>query len=219
MNQQERDIIQGIFDRLKAAESQPRDAEAERFIADLQTRQPYAPYVLAQSVYALEQSVNTLSGQLDAAQREISDLKAKAQAPAQSGGFLSGIFGGNTPAATPRPSGPWGQPIQSQQPQPQSGPWGGQQAPAAPRTGGGFLATAATAAVGVAGGMLAANAISSMLGGGNHGHHGNHGNNNQVSQQSASNNNDSFSGSGQSDYGDDDSGYDSGGYDDGGSDA
>ncbi len=56
-------------------------------------------------------------------------------------------------------------------PQPQAGaapgPWAAaQQQAAAPRGGSGFLATAAATAVGIGGGILAANAISSMFSGG-----------------------------------------------------
>ena len=32
MNSEERDVISGIFQRLEQAQTQPRDAEAERFI-------------------------------------------------------------------------------------------------------------------------------------------------------------------------------------------
>ncbi len=43
MNSEERDVISGIFQRLEQAQTQPRDAEAERFIADKIRAQPYAP--------------------------------------------------------------------------------------------------------------------------------------------------------------------------------
>ena len=46
---------------------------------------------------------------------------------------------------------------------------GGYAQPAPARAGGGFMAQAMTTAAGVAGGMLAANAISNMMGG-HHGH-------------------------------------------------
>jgi len=43
MQQQERDLISGLFDRLKPFESQPRDGEAESFIKGLAVQQPAAP--------------------------------------------------------------------------------------------------------------------------------------------------------------------------------
>jgi uncharacterized protein len=167
MSPQERDIIAEIFNRLKGAENAPRDAEAERFIAELIARQPYAPYVLAQSVYAQEQAVNGLAMQVEQLKAELAAAKtAPAPAPAQSGGFLSGIFGnGASQAAAPaaRPSGPWGSaPVAQSQQQPQYAP---QQQAAPPSRGGGFLAQAATTAAGVAGGMMVANALGGMFGG------------------------------------------------------
>ena len=111
---------------------------------------------------------------LDAAAQRIQELEAKAQ-PAQESGFLGNLgrslFGGGqaapqpgydasayqraaAPPAAPAPAGPWG---------------------AAPARGGGFLSGALTAATGVAGGLLAANAIESLLGGGRGGLFGGYG--------------------------------------------
>ena len=175
MTPQERDVILGIFDRLRQAETSSRDPLAEALIAERLKQQPYAPYIMAQQIYAQEQALLSLQQRLQEVQGELEQTKA---ARPQSGGFLSGIFGGGQGAAPPpprvRPGGPW-----SQQPgygvppspgyappPPQAGPWGGQ--PAA--TGGGFLASAATTALGVAGGMMIANALGNAFsnhGGGN----------------------------------------------------
>jgi uncharacterized protein len=71
-------------------------------------------------------------------------------------GQQGGMPLGGMPMGGQQP-GPWGG-----QPQQPAGPWGQQQ-----RGGGmGFLGTAAMTAAGVAGGMLAANAISNMFSGG-----------------------------------------------------
>ena len=102
MTPQERDVITGIFDRLKQAGDAPRDPEAERLIADLIARQPYAPYVLAQSVYVQEQAVANLHRQVEQLQAEVQDLRARAERPQPTGGFLSGLFGGG-PSAPPPP--------------------------------------------------------------------------------------------------------------------
>ena len=51
MNDQERQVIDDIFQRLEQVANQPRDPEAERYIADKLRRQPYAPYALAQAVF------------------------------------------------------------------------------------------------------------------------------------------------------------------------
>lgn len=157
MTPQERDIIGGIFDRLRQAEGQPRDPQAEAFIAERIRQQPYAPYIMAQTIYMQEQALANL-------QQQIEDLQRRQQQPQQSGGFLSSLFGGGRQAAPPPPAyqqQPMGQPMGG----PQGGPWQQQPAMAGqqPRQGMGFLGTAAAAAVGVAGGMMAANALSNAF--------------------------------------------------------
>lgn len=184
MNQQERDIIGGLFDRLKAAESQQRDPQVDAFIKERLATQPGAVYAMLQTMYMSEQAIQNLNAQLEQQGAQILQMQAHidqlSRSQQQSGGFLSGLFG-SKPAAPPpmpprpmgappqmgmapgqpygaQPQGPWGGPPPGAQP----GPWGAQQQPPQ-RQGGGFLATAATAAVGVAGGMLLANAISGMM--------------------------------------------------------
>ena len=165
MNSEERDVISGIFQRLEQAQSQPRDAEAERFIAEKIRAQPYAPYAMAQLIYVQEEAIKSLNQQLEQARSQA--------APAQSsggGGFLSSIFGGGgSQRQEPQPGygqqrsagQPWGggggapqgypQQGYPQQPgyppQQQGGPWGGQ--PQAPARGGGFMATALPMAAGL----------------------------------------------------------------------
>lgn len=178
MNSQERQVIDGIFERLKNVATQARDPEAEKYIGELVQKQPYATYALAQSVYVQEQALLNQQQQIEQMQAEIAELQSR---PAQGsgGGFLSGLFGGGQQQAPTRPqggmpaygqrreaappaAGPWG----GQPAQPQGGPWGGQQAAAQPRQGMGFLGTAAAAAAGVAGGMVLGSVLSNALGGG-----------------------------------------------------
>ncbi|KPF65890.1 hypothetical protein IP69_16595 [Bosea sp. AAP35] len=189
MTPQERDVIAGIFDRLKQAANQPRDPEAEQFIAERLRDQPYAPYAMAQAVYVQETALTNLQAQVEDLQTQLRELQSRpAEAPAQAGGFLSGIFGGGAqPAPRPRsvpsfpprgqdaPSSAWSNQAgqqpgamaaapggpQGQQP----GPWSnqGQQAPG---RGGGFMATALTTAAGVAGGMMLGNVLTNAFGGG-----------------------------------------------------
>jgi uncharacterized protein len=167
MDSQERDVIAGIFKRLEAAATQPRDPEAEKFIAEKLQNQPYAPYAMAQSIYVQEQALTNLNAQVEQMQQEIMRL----QNQPRSGGFLSGLFGG----APQRPQAPssFGQSSFNQAARPQnygqaqqqpsgpSGPWG---APA-PAAGGGFLQGAMKTAVGVAGGMMIANALTNAFSG------------------------------------------------------
>ncbi|MBN9442259.1 DUF2076 domain-containing protein [Bosea sp. (in: a-proteobacteria)] len=184
MTPQERDVIAGIFDRLRQAANQPRDPEAEAFIAERLREQPYAPYAMAQAVYVQEQALTNLHQQVESLQAQLRDLQSRASdAPAPSGGFLSGIFGGapaqpragSVPPIPPRgdatPSSAWvntqgGQSMQAAPPQPQPGPWSSQPQQSA---GGGFMASALTTAAGVAGGMMLGNVLSHAFGGGSGG--------------------------------------------------
>ena len=112
MTPQERDVIAGIFDRLKQAATQPRDPEAEKLIAERLAQQPYAPYAMAQAVYVQEQALLNMQGQIEQLQAQVQAQVQQLQnqpAPQPSGGFLSGLFGG-APAA--RPSTPPPQPMQ-----------------------------------------------------------------------------------------------------------
>ncbi|MCA0423729.1 MAG: DUF2076 domain-containing protein [Proteobacteria bacterium] len=177
MTPQEREVINSIFERLKAAANQPRDPEAERYIAGLVAQQPYATYALAQSVYVQEQALTNLQAEIDGLRGEVARLQQAAQAAQpQSGGFLSGIFGGGARPQAPAPQqAPWGgQPqrgMPMQQQAPQGGPWGGapqqpaqagpwgRQAEAQQPQRGGFLGSALTTAAGVAGGMVVGNML------------------------------------------------------------
>src|SRR3954466_7764223 len=89
MNDQERQVISEIFERLEQVADQPRDPEAERFIQDRIRRQPYAPYAMAQAIVVQEQALKNLNAQLEALQAENEELRNRPQ-----GGFLSSIFGG-----------------------------------------------------------------------------------------------------------------------------
>lgn len=188
MTPQERDVIAGIFDRLRQAANQPRDPEAENFIAERLREQPYAPYAMAQAVYVQEQALANLHQQVESLQAQLREAQTRASEAAQpqAGGFLSGIFGGGSvprtgsvPPVPPRtdaaaPSSAWNTQPQAQaaapaqampvQAQGQPGPWSNQ--PQQPSRGGGFMASALTTAAGVAGGLMLGNVLSNAFGGG-----------------------------------------------------
>jgi len=170
MTPDEQQLLNGLFDRIRAASTGPRDAEAENFINSAVHQNPGAPYVLAQTVLVQEQA-------LAAANQKIIELQqqAKPQAPASFlGGLGQSLFGSSQPQQQPAPqqtnlrsgyapSYPAPQPQQSSGPN-SSGPWG-----AAPAAGGGFLSGALHTAAGVAGGMLLAEGIRGLFSGGGHG--------------------------------------------------
>lgn len=174
MTPEERQLLTGLFDRMTGASNQPRDREADAFIADRMRGQPYAAYLLSQTVIVQEEV-------LRAAAAKIQALEAQGQGsqPQEETSFLGhlgkSIFGG-PPAAPPRQPAPsaggaWGQGYASPQQPPQGGPWAGSGQGYAPQgampQGGGFLRGALGAAAGVAGGVLAADALRGLFGGHN----------------------------------------------------
>ena len=175
MSPEERQMLSELFERVRGQANGPRDRDAETFIADAVRAQPYAPYLLAQAVLVQEQALRAADQKLQDLQSQVAHLQQQAQAPQNSGGgsFLGGLFGGGSsqprPAPPPAPSGspsPWGAAAQPQSyaPPPQGNPWG-----AAPAQGGGFMKGALGAAAGVAGGVLLADLIRGLMGGGHGG--------------------------------------------------
>ena len=178
MTPEERNLITGLFDRMRSYGNVEKEREADQMISSLIRQNPDSPYMLVQSVLIQDQAMVTANDRVQQLEARVRDLEQAAQSSQQSSGgsFLGGLFGGghSRPAPTsvpptrsaPPPNSPWGQP------QPQQGgyaqqPQGYPMQQAAPgRAGGGFMAQAMTTAAGVAGGMLAANAITSMM----HGH-------------------------------------------------
>jgi hypothetical protein len=195
MSPEERQLLQGLFERIQNAGSAPRDRDAEAFIGDAIKALPYAPYLLAQTVIVQDQALRAANDRLQQLEAQVRDLEQHAQPQqAGAGGFLGGLgslFGGAPPPPPPprAPSPGWNQqPAQGgwqQPPQPgygqQPGPWGAPQggpvgAPGGgfgggpfggPSQGGGFLKGALGAAAGVAGGVLLADSIKGLFGGHN----------------------------------------------------
>jgi hypothetical protein len=181
MSPEERQLLTGLFDRIRGAASAPRDQEAEALIQDATRAQPYAPYFLAQTVLVQDQALRAANDRLQELEAKVKSLESQAASAPRAGGFLGGLgslFGGGPaprasapPPPPPPPSGRWGQsPPQGnwQQPpqgygQPAPGPWGGP----APSSGGGFLHGALGTAAGVAGGVLLADSIRSLFAGHN----------------------------------------------------
>ena len=157
MQQQERDLISGLFGRLQQFENQPRDAEAERLIADYVSRQPSAVYLLTQTAIVQEEA-------LKQAKARIAELESKASESSFLGSAPKIGPWGSAPSApqhAPAPRAPW-QPAPAA---PQAAPYAQQAPMGAPAGGGGsFLRTALTTAAGVAGGALLFQGISSMFG-------------------------------------------------------
>jgi hypothetical protein len=144
MDYNERQIIDDLFDRLRKAEEQtePRDPDAEALIAGHVARQPAAPYYMAQAIVVQQEALGRAQAKIQELERRIAERR--------SGGFLSGLFGGEEAATS-------GAPARGER---SSGGFGRYHQPA---PGGGFLAGAMQTALGVAGGFLIADAITGLL--------------------------------------------------------
>ncbi|MFA6264757.1 MAG: DUF2076 domain-containing protein [Pseudolabrys sp.] len=173
MTPQERQLVDDLFDRITRLESSPRDAQAERAIAEGAQRAPHALYTLVQTVLVQDEA-------LKQAEARIRDLSGEAEAPA-GGGFLdtmrNAIGGrGSVPSVRPgtgnAPDPRWnsgGAAAQGVPPAQPASPFAAQ--PQANAQGGGpsFLGTAAATAAGVIGGSLLFNALGGMFGSHNSG--------------------------------------------------
>ena len=163
MTPQERQLVTDLFDRLARLETSPRDAEAERAIADGNRRAPHALYALVQTVLVQDEALK----RADARIRELGG-----EDEPQSGGFLdtmrNALTGGRGSVPSVRASQPdsrWNTGAALQQAAQPAAPAQGP----APGTGGGsFLGTAAATAAGVIGGSLLFNSIGGLFGGGQH---------------------------------------------------
>ena len=195
MTNEERDIISQFITRVSGAQAPaqpsfggsvpatttpalpPVDPEADRLIRDLFSRYPEAPYRITQLAFVQEHALNEAQNRIQRLEWELQQAQQAAQQaqPQQrtgaGGGFFGGLFGGGSRSAPPPQQGA---PAWNQGPQPQPGY---QQAPPqqqyAPgyqpgmfqRQGSGFLGSALTTAAGVAGGLIAGNALMNLFSG------------------------------------------------------
>src|SRR5262245_49965243 len=179
MTPEERQLITGLFDRMRGFALAGKDGEAEALINEGMRSVQNAPYMLVQSVLVQEQALQQAEGRINELEEQVRALQRTPQQPPAGGSFLGGLFG-SRPAAEPA-RGPTSvpavgsratPPVEDSRPgwmSPQASPQPGAQPgqPAQPAAGG-FLRSAMTTAAGVAGGMLAAGAISNLLGGSAH---------------------------------------------------
>jgi hypothetical protein len=162
MTPQERDLIQGVAQRLRSTPVTDKDSEADRFIQGEIGSNKDALYLLTQAVIVQEQGLKHAQDRIRHLETDLQAARQQAPAPAKSGGFLGGLFGSH-PAQSPPPP----QPPAYAPPQP---PAYAQPMPAAAAPGGGsgvgsFLKTAAAAAAGAAGGALIYDGLKNMFGG------------------------------------------------------
>ncbi len=136
----------------------PVDREADLLIADLFQRYPEARYRITQLAFVQEQAVAEAQNRIKRLEYDLNQARAQAQAaPQQSKGLFGGLFGGG------QPQQPSYQPQYAAPPPPVYAQGGYQPGMFQQGGGSGFLGSALRTAAGVAGGVLAADAISSMF--------------------------------------------------------
>ena len=196
MTNEERDLITRFIQRVGGAQPgggfapgagqagspplPPVDHEADSLIADLFTRFPEARYRITQMAFVQEHALVEAGNRIQRLEWELQQARQQAQAapqgaaspwgqpPAQqqpeSRGFLGGLFGGGARPAAPPPQSA---PPQYAPPPPQYPP--GYNPGMFQQSGPGFLGSALRTAAGVAGGVVAGNALMSLFSGGHQG--------------------------------------------------
>ena len=161
MTPQERQLVDDLFDRLARLETTPRDADAERAIAEGLQRAPHAVYALVQTALVQDEA-------LKRADARIRELSGENDTPPQNQGFLDSMreaFTGRARTSVPT--------VRTGAPDARWNSGGAINANAAPGAapmqspglgGGSFLGTAAATAAGVIGGSLLMNSIGGLFG-------------------------------------------------------
>ena len=193
MSPEERQLLEGLFERIKSAAPASADKEAEEFIGKSMKEMPHAGYVLSQAVIVQDEALKAAMAKIEDLEGQVEELQEKADKASANTGFLGGIgkslFGGNDQPEPRRDersfrSGSSGVPSTRRPesgisvPPPPDGrsgaPWSqqgaapgavGQQAGQQQSGSGSFLKGAMGAAAGVAGGMLLANAVGGLFSG------------------------------------------------------
>jgi uncharacterized protein len=159
MTPDERQMITGLFGRMRQQGGGEKDRDAEALIRDTVRQMPDAPYMMVQTVLVQEMALQNSQQQIDDLQDRVRSLESQASKPQSSGSFLGGLFGGGSkpsavpsigssgnqsagfggaPASGARSGSPWGNTSQAaapggyQQPAYQGGQMGGQQGGMAP---------------------------------------------------------------------------------------
>lgn len=171
MTPQESQLVTELFDRLVKLEIMPRDAAAERLIADGLRRAPHAVYALVQAVLLQDEALKRANARIEELQAQPNG--GAVEEPQPQGSFLDSmrdLFGGREPKGSVPQVRPQGgdaaYPPQDDPPQnypPQATPPG---YPGAPPmgSGGSFLGTAASTAAGMIGSALLLDGIRAMFG-------------------------------------------------------
>ena len=77
MTSDERTLISNLFERLKQASSQQKDAGADEYIRTKVSEQPSAPYILVQSTLVMQQALTAAQGRIAHSRSNCRDNSAK----------------------------------------------------------------------------------------------------------------------------------------------
>jgi len=167
-------LIDQLFERVKEAEKQTgeRDSHAESQINKRLVEQPSAPYYMAQTIIMQEAALKRLNARVEQLERKLTEKPS-------SGGFLSGLFGGDSSQGTQsrnaqnKAQAGWGDgraqyKRQGASQQQASGPRAANQTQPNQNYGTGgnrsFLGGALQTAAGVAGGVVVGSMLMNMFG-------------------------------------------------------
>ncbi len=169
MTPEERDLITGLFDRLQRVEGVTKDRDADGLIRDAVRQIPDAPYLLVQSVLVQEQALQQADARIRELEARVASLSSRAGEPpagdAGRGSFLAGARGLQPRQESSVPSA--GRQVANAPPsEVPPAPAYQQSSPSFGGGGGGFLSSALSTATGVTGGMLLAESIRGLFGGG-----------------------------------------------------
>ena len=83
MTPEERQLIAGLFDRMRSYGLPDKDREAETLISQSVRANPDAPYMLVQSVLVQEQALQAANDRVTQLEDELRELRGDARAPAR----------------------------------------------------------------------------------------------------------------------------------------
>jgi hypothetical protein len=118
MTPQEQELIKGLFDRLSQLESQPRDPEAERLIAQGLAGAPHAIYPLVQTVLVQDEALKRANARIEELQVQTSAAAEPEQRPASFLDSMREALGGRAPHGSVPSVAAGSTQSQGQQPQP-----------------------------------------------------------------------------------------------------
>src|SRR5262245_32614080 len=106
MNPDERQLINGLFDRMRGYGAVEKDRDAEALINQSVRQMPDAPYMLVQSVLVQEHALQQADQRIRELEDRVRDLEDGPRSPQGGGGgsFLGGLFGGGPRSAPPTQS-------------------------------------------------------------------------------------------------------------------